>query len=181
MSDRPSSARMTILSLQQRWAWGSLLTLLMAFGETGFAHVVGELGEMDRLEQRADEAIANGDAEGAAQSIGKAALMAALIGRKEENPRSRMFYQAAETLFRGQEQAYRAIALFERAGGQTPASQGVCQYLVHAAEKVIESRNNLIALKEFNSESLKQRQQRHITRTEDWKDLLEGLQQDFSC
>lgn len=157
------------------------MALLIGWGENGFPQVVGEIGEMDRLEQRADDAIANGDPEGAAQSIGKAALMAALIGRKEKTQDSRLLYQAAETLFRGQEQGYRAIALFERASGQPPASKGVCQYLVHAAEKVKKSGNDLKALRDFNNESLKLRQQRHIAMTKEWRELLQGLQQDFSC
>jgi hypothetical protein len=172
---------MKIFRFQQTWMWCGLLALMTGCGESGFAQVVGEIGEMDRLEQRADDAIASRDAEGAAQSIGKAALMASLIGRKEETQNSRLLYQAAETLFRGQEQGYRAIALFERAGGQPPASKGVCQYLNHAAEMVKESGNDLKAIRDFNNESLRLRQQRHIARTKEWGDLLQGLQQDFSC
>ncbi len=158
-----------------------LLVLITGCGERGFTQVVGEMGEMDRLEQRADDAIANGDPEGAAQSIGKAALMAALIGRKEETPNARLLYQSAETLFRGQEQGYRAIALFERAGGQPPASKGVCQYLFQAVEMVTASRKDLMALRDFNNESLMIRQQRLIAKTKDWESLLQGLQQDYSC
>jgi len=153
----------------------------MACGSNGFTQVIGELGEMDRLEQRAEDAIANGDPEGAALSIGKAALMAALIAKKEENQNARSLYRAAETLFRGQEQGYRALALFERAGGQPPASKGVCQFLSHAAEMVKESQNGLEALEDINNESLRERQQRHIAKTQEWEDLLQGLRQDFSC
>lgn len=136
---------------------------------------------MDRLEQRADHAIANGDPEGAALSIGKAALMASLIADKEENPNSRSLYEAAHTLYRGQEQGYRALALFERAGGQPPASKGVCQYLFHAAEKVKESEMTLKSLVDFPNESLRERQQHHLARTKEWDGLLQGLQQDFAC
>jgi hypothetical protein len=153
----------------------------MAWGANGFTQVVGELGEMDRLEQRADDAIANGDSEGAALSIGKAALMAALLAQKEKSQKTRVLYQAAETLFRGQEQGYRALALFERAGGQPPASKGVCQFLSHAVEMVKESQNGLKALEDINNESLRERRQRHIAKTKEWEGLLQGLQLDLSC
>jgi hypothetical protein len=154
----------------------------MAWGTNGFTQVVGALGEMDRLEQRAEDAIANGDPEGAALSIGKAALMAALLAQKEQQSQNaRVLYQAAETLFRGQEQGYRALALFERAGGQPPASKGVCQFLSHAVEMVKESQNGLKALEDINNESLRERQQRHIAKTKEWEGLLQGLQLDLSC
>jgi hypothetical protein len=146
-----------------------------------FTQVVGELGEMDRLEQQAEDAIANGDPEGAALSIGKAALMARLLAQKEERQQARFLYQAVETLFRGQEQGYRAFALFERAGGQSPASRGVCQYLSQAADKVRQAQNALKTLADFTNKSLSERQNRHIGKTQEWGSLLQGLHQDFSC
>jgi hypothetical protein len=153
----------------------------MAWNSSSFTQVVGELGEMDRLEQRAEDAIANGDPEGAALSIGKAALMAALFAQKEQSQNARVLYQAVETLFRGQEHGYRALALFERSGGQPPASKGVCQFLSHAAEMVKKSQNGLEGLEEINDASLRERRQRHITQTKEWEGLLQGLQQDLSC
>ena len=157
------------------------MVLMLAYGRIGITQVTGELGEMDRLEQQAEDAIANGDPEGAALSIGKAALMAKILAQKAAPEQTRFLYQAAETLFRGQEQGYRAFALFERAGGQPPASKGVCQYLSHAEEKVKQSQNDLKALADFTNESLRERQQRQIGKTKEWGRLLQGLQQDFSC
>ncbi len=167
--------------LRQAWRGCLFLTLTIAWGANGFTQVVGELGEMDRLEQRAEDAIANGDPEGAALSIGKAALMAAVLAKKAESQNPRLLYQSAETLFRGQEQGYRALALFERAGGQPPASKGVCQFLSHAAVMVKESQNSLLALEDIHKESLRERQQRLIARAKEWEGLLQGLQQDLSC
>lgn len=143
--------------------------------------MAGEPGEMDRLEHQAENAIANGDPEGAALSIGKAALMAKILAQKEEHQHTRSLYQAAETLFRGQEQGYRAFALFERAGGQPPASRGVCQYLSHADEKVKQSQKDLRVLPDFTNESLRDRRYRHIGKTEEWEQLLRGLKQDLLC
>lgn len=157
------------------------MALTITWVGSGFTQVVGELGEMDRLEQQAEDAIANGDAEGAALSIGKAALMARLLAQKEERQQARFLYQAVETLFRGQEQGYRAFALFERAGGQPPASKGVCQYLSQAAAKVKQSQNALKTLADFTNESLRKRQKRQIGKTQEWGTLLQGLHQDFSC
>lgn len=167
--------------IQLAWTGVLYLALTMMGSENGFTQVVGELGEMDRLEQGAEDAIANGDPEGAALSIGKAAMMAALIAQKEENQNIRFLYQATETLFRGQERGYRALALFERAGGQPPASQGVCQFLSQAAKMVKTSRNALKALVDFNNESLRARRERHVAKAQEWEGLLQGLHQDFSC
>ena len=156
------------------------MALTIAWGESGYTQVVGELAELDRLEQRAENAIANGDPEGAALSMGKAALMADLLAKNQETKNARLLYQAAEILFRGQEQGFRALALFERAGGQPPASKGVCQFLSHSAEQVRKSQKNLMALADLHT-SLLERQRRHIAKTQEWEDLLQGLQQDFSC
>lgn len=157
------------------------IVLTIFYAGNGLTQVAGELGEMDRLEQQAENAIANGDPEGAALSIGKAALMAKILAQNEEHQQIRLLYQAEEILFRGQEQGYRAFALFERAGGQPPASKGVCQYLSHAAEKVKQSQDDLKALADFTNESLRARQQRHRGKTQEWERLLHGLEQDLSC
>lgn len=161
--------------------WVLFIVLTIPYAGNGLAQVAGELGGMDRLEQQAEDAIANGDPEGAALSIGKAALMAKILAQKEEDQQTRFLYQAAETLFRGQEHGYRAFALFERAGGQPPASKGVCQYLSHADEKVKQSQNDLKSLANFTNESLRDRQERHIGKTQEWERLRQGLQQDLSC
>lgn len=161
--------------------WVLYIALMITYAGNGLTQVAGEIGEMDRLEQQAEDAIANGDPEGAAISIGKAALMAKILAQKEEQQQTRFLYQAAETLFRGQEQGYRAFALFERAGGQPPASKGVCQFLSHAADKVKQSQNDLKALADFANKPLGERQNRHIGKTQEWERLLQGLQQDLSC
>jgi len=91
------------------------------------AQVVGEHAEMERLRVKADEAIANGDPDGAAMNSGKAAMMAAQLAKSEGDNQTGDWYHGAEAIFRSQEHAYRALALFQRAGGHPPASTGVCQ------------------------------------------------------
>ena len=93
------------------------------------AQVLGEKAELFRLEDKAEDAIAQGDPNGAALTIGKAALMASVLAEKETNPQTRQIYDGAEALFRAQENGYRALALFEQAGGQLPPPGGVCQLL----------------------------------------------------
>ena len=111
------------------------------------AQVIGNEAEMDRLQGKAEEAMANEDPEGAAMNMGRAALMAKLLAKthKEDVSAVRLF-QGAETLFRSQEHSYRAMALFRRAGGQLPASSGVCGSLSLAQQSLQQ------ALATFNDE-----------------------------
>jgi hypothetical protein len=104
------------------------------------AQVLGDEAEMKRLTVKAEEAIGNDDPDGAAMAMGRAALMAAQLAKKQAGG-SPQVYRAQEALFRSQEHTYRAMALFRRAGGQLPASSGVCgslalsrQSLHHAVE-----------------------------------------------
>ena len=82
--------------------------------------MMGEKAEMDRLEVKAEEAMANGDPNGATLAIGRAALMASVLAKQQNNPQIKLVYEGAEALFRAQENAYRALAIFEQAGGQLP-------------------------------------------------------------
>lgn len=91
------------------------------------AQVIGNEAEMDRLQGKAEEAMASDDPEGAAMAMGRAALMAKFLAKTNQEDGSAVrLFQGAETLFRSQEHSYRAMALFRRAGGQLPASSGVC-------------------------------------------------------
>jgi len=117
--------------------------MLFVGTDNSMAQVMGELGEMDRLEDRAEEAIANGDADSAALNMGKAALMAKIVAQQEDSKNNRLLFQTAEILFRGQEQGYRALAMFDQAGGQPPAPRGVCQFLARSRQMINESHSSL--------------------------------------
>jgi hypothetical protein len=95
------------------------------------AQVVGEDAEMARLRLKAEDAIANDDPDGAAMMMGRAALLAAQLAKKQTGFKA-MVHKGSEALFRSQEHTYRAMALFRRAGGQLPASSGVCGSLALA-------------------------------------------------
>ena len=108
-----------------------LLTRLAICPISGMAQVVGDEAELGRLQGKAEDAIANDDADGAAMMMGRAALLAAQLGKRPTGWRAG-FHKNQEALFRSQEHTYRAMALFRRAGGQLPASSGVCGSLALA-------------------------------------------------
>jgi hypothetical protein len=141
------------------------------------AQVIGDEAELARLEARAEEAIANGDADGASLTIGKAALMAGDLARRHGDSDQGRLFRATEALLRTQEHAYRALALFHRAGGQPPASSGVCGSLAQAHQA-------LAHVQEFLSNpppSSLSRVSRLETGAKDWTGTLTGLAQDFQC
>ena len=86
---------------------------------------------------KAEEAIGSDDQEGAAMNKEPAALIAKLLAKTHhEDVVAIRLFQAAEALFRSQELSYRAMALFRKAGGQLPASSGVCGNLALAHSSV---------------------------------------------
>lgn len=146
------------------------------------AQILGDEAEMDRLQSRAEEAIANGDAEGAAMSSGKAALMAAQLAKRQPNSVASILFQGSEALFRGQEQAYRALALFQRAGGQPPASSGVCGTIQLARQHLNHSVKLLSERAPATTDpNLAQRATRLQAATADWVKTVEGMITDFQC
>jgi hypothetical protein len=141
------------------------------------AQGLGREAELERLQARADEAMANGDADGAAMAVGKAALMAAELARDQPGLDARQRYRVTEALLRAQEHTYRAVALFHRAGGQPPASSGVCgsmslglQELAKAGELLHASQGSAVPNHQELQASLAQ-----------WRATMEGLLQDFQC
>ena len=102
------------------------LFLGLVYG-SAFAQVTGDEAELDRLRNKAEDAMANDDPEGAAMSMGRAALMTVHLAKREGDPSRAKMFRGAEHLLRSQEHGYRALALFRRAGDQLPASTGVCR------------------------------------------------------
>ena len=142
---------------------------------------MGEKAEMDRLELKAEEAIANGDPNGATLAIGRAALMASILAKNERYPQNQRVYQAAEDLFRTQENAYRALALFEQAGGQLPAPSGVCLLLSLSEQHGKSATGKLSPVTlESNSEA-QELYDRLLDKHQEWIQIIEDLQADFSC
>ncbi len=115
-------------------------------------------------------------------TAGKAALMAAQLARGDTPSSRARLYRAAESFYRGQEHAYRAVALFERAGSQLPASAGVCGLLVQSGHAIDDG---IRVLHEAPPSDLTAgdagRWRRLRAATADWPPRLEGLQQDWQC
>jgi hypothetical protein len=157
--------------------WG--LAWFMA--ASGWAQTIGDEAELERLRAKAEDAIASDDPEGAAMSMGRAALMAkrlSLLNR--DNAASARLYQGAESLFRSQEHGYRAMALFRRAGGQLPASSGVCGSLALAQGSVQH------ALSDLEQDSapptpLVERAKHWRETADDWTTVLASMIIDYQC
>jgi hypothetical protein len=144
--------------------------------------MMGEEAELDRLRTKAEEAMAHEDAEGAAMSMGRAALMAAQLAKRQLNPALKQTFNAAEHLYRSQEHGYRAIALFRRAGGELPASAGVCSSLqlgqleLTHAQAAIEQHEPTVS-----NEVSRLRVQTVQQATEDWAIVLSSMRAEFHC
>jgi hypothetical protein len=147
------------------------------------AQVQGDEAEMARLQAKAEEAIANGDAEGAAMNMGRAALMASQLHKRETHPLRQRLLRGSEFLFRGQEHAYRALALFRRAGGQSPASSGVCGSLRLAQGSVDQAMNELASPSPAGEpeSSMTQRLVRQRAAADEWATVVASMQTDFQC
>lgn len=138
---------------------------------------------MDRLYAKAEDAIANGDAESAAMNMGRAALMASQLQKRETHPLRQRYLRGSESLFRGQEHAYRALALFRRAGGQLPASSGVCGSLRLAQSSVDQAILELgVTSPTGEAESaLSQRLVHQRAAADEWVTVVAAMQSDFQC
>jgi len=157
-------------------------TLVWIAGAWALAQTIGDEAEMERLQSRAEQAIANGDADDAAMSSGKAALMASQLAARQQDQAIIQFYRGAEALFRAQEHAYRALALFQRAGGQPPASSGVCGTMRLARQYVRDSMRLLEEKASASIETGRLQQTHHLhAGAADWVKTIEGMSADFQC
>src|ERR671913_2467777 len=100
---RMNSAKVSILVV-----W--LFTANIGWPTLGTAQVISDEAEMARLLVKAEDAMGNDDPDGAAMMMGRAALMAAQLEKIQDDVKAGV-YKRWESLFRSQEQGYRAIAL----------------------------------------------------------------------
>ena len=130
--------------------------------------------ELSRLQAKAEDAMAQGDPQGAANSIGRAALLASQLAKQSDATQPP--YRIMVDLFRTQEQVYRAMALFQQSGERTPVSSGICSLLSlgrQHADRALE--NNTSAPEERALDEPLRRQ------TMEWLDIAHELQQDWDC
>ena len=127
--------------------------------------------ELSRLQAKAEDAMAQGDPQGAANSIGRAALLASQLDKQSDATRPP--YRIMVDLFRAQEQVYRAIALFQQSGERTPASSGICSLLSQGRQHAVRAlENNSVTA--AGTAALHQQ-------TTDWMEIVHELQQDWAC
>jgi hypothetical protein len=145
------------------------------------AQVIGNEAEMDRLRGKAEEAMANEDPESAAMNMGRAALMAKLLAKTHHEDVSAVhLFQGGELLFRSQEHSYRAIALFRRAGGQLPASSGVCGSL-SLAQSSLQQAFGLLNEKNSAPGSFAAKAAQLRGAATDWETAIASMIADYQC
>ena len=159
-----------------------LIPILGSLSSThSLAQLIGEQAEMNRLEQQADNLAAQDDPEGAALAIGKAAMMADILTKDSQESSAKKIFKAASSVYRAQELGLRALALFERAGGQPPAPAGVCHYLVQGNKKLRSSQELLLNIPVMKEAEMKERGEHFLEKNKEWKTLLQLLHEDFEC
>ena len=147
----------------------------------GWTQTIGDEAELERLRVKAEDAMASDDPEGAAMAMGRAAMMAKRLSLVNTNDgASARLYQGAEALFRSQEHGYRAMALFRRAGGQLPASSGVCGTLALAQGSVQHAVADLGA-GDSTPEELRERVTRWRQTADDWITVVAAMIVDYQC
>ncbi|ODT44164.1 MAG: hypothetical protein ABS70_06155 [Nitrospira sp. SCN 59-13] len=158
------------------------LLLLLTVAGLGQAQVVGEEAELDRLKAKAEDAMGNDDAESAAMNMGRAALMAAQLGKRQTEPGLRQVFKATEHLYRSQEHGYRGLALFRRAGGELPASAGVCGSLQLAQHELRHAQDTLAASETTDQPGAASPKLSAIRQTaDDWAIVLSSMHSEFRC
>ncbi len=157
------------------------LLCLFPHAQDAWSQVVGETAELDRLRARAEEAIGNDDPDSAALSMGRAALMAKQLAKSHrDDPAAARLYQGAEPLFRAQEHGYRAVALFRRAGGQLPASSGVCGSLA-LAQGSLQQALSLLVPEEQAPADVREHTKKLREAADDWDTVVAAMISDYQC
>jgi hypothetical protein len=160
-----------------------MVVILLSIGVPGWSQVTGDEAELSRLQIKAEEAISNDDPDGAALNMGRAALLAKQLGKKYRDQAAvASLYHGAEPLFRSQEHGYRAMALFRRAGGQLPASSGVCGSLALAQGSAQQALSLLGPVHDEQlSVPLKERVGRLRQTADDWAVAVASMIADYQC
>lgn len=159
----------------------AVATVLLLIGPgigPGLAQVVGEEAELGRLQSKAEEAIGNDDADGAAMMMGRAALLAAQLAKKQPGWMAGLRTRQ-EALFRSQEHTYRAMALFRRAGGQLPASSGVCGSLSLARTSLGHAAD--LEMPAPQDARLSNEAARLRTAADNWQQVIDALVTEYQC
>ena len=153
----------------------------LVFASVPSAQMTGDEAELARLRAKAEDAMANDDPDGAAMNMGRAAMMAAQLAKRQEGFRKDLS-KAMEPLLRSQEHTYRAMALFRRAGNQLPASSGVCGSMALAQNSLTHADT---ALGELPVPAPTPRLTDEVKQLQDavdtWQTMIESIIADYQC
>ncbi len=153
-----------------------MFALSFLFMASGWTHALGEQPDLKRLRLQAEEAMAFGDPDGAALNIGKAAMMASILAKQENHRQKSTPYRALSLFFRSQENTYRAMAMFERAGNHVPPPSSVCSSLALGAHQAQRAHEHL-----RNTHQTSQPVQSVGTQITGWLHTIQEIQEDFHC
>lgn len=169
------SARMKVyqdcILTRRTLACAITLLLLVVAVPPGPAKTIDAERDLSRLQAQAEDAVAEGDPQGAAINIGRAALLASQLGKQAAT--NHPPYRLMVDLFRTQEQVYRAIALFQQGGERTPVSSVTCSLLSLGRQHAGQALKNNPATAEDHAALHQQ--------TMEWLEIIRELQQDWSC
>ena len=157
------------------------LTFLVMLSNSVAAQQSNEQAEMKRLELQADELIIVGDPNGAAQAIGKAAMMAGILAKQEADETLQKLYTGTKSFFRTQENGYRSLAIFEQAGGQPPAPTSACQLLDLAKQHNTKAQDILSSIDMAITSNTTYLAKRYRTQSQEWAEIIKELKTDFAC
>ena len=152
------------------------LLVLVVCVPSGTVQATNADRELSRLQTQAEDSMAQGDPQGAAISIGQAALLASQLSKQQGPDTTQPPYRLMVDLFRTQEQVYRAMALFQQSGERTPVSSGICSLLSlgkQHAERALKN-NAVTAAGRALHEPLHQQ-------TMEWLEIVQELQQEWDC
>ena len=156
------------------WICSVTLLALVVSVPSGPVQAADAQRELSRLQAQAEDAMAQGDPQGAANSIGRAALLASQLDKQSDATQPP--YRIMVDLFRAQEQVYRAIALFQQSGERTPASSGICSLLSQGRQHAFRALENNSVTTEGAAVHEPLNHQ-----TMEWLDIVEELQQEWAC
>lgn len=154
-----------------------VLSVLCAAGPLG-GQVRGDEAELERLVGKAEDAMANDDPDGAASMMGRAGLLAAQLSKRHDGWKAG-WYKGREALFRAQEHTYRGMALFKRAGGELPASSGVCGSFALAYTSLRHTTDEPPAAS--SEPQARAESDRLHAAASHWHTVLDGLVADYQC
>jgi len=131
---------------------------------------------LNSYQEQAEQLMGQGDPNGAALTIGKAALLASQIIKGPPKGESGRLEDLLASFYRTQEHAYRAIALFQQSGSQPPASSGVCQTLAQSSTQYSRTTTILKSLpsREIVLPTLHQQ-------LKEWEEMLREIEKDLGC